>query len=218
MDIQVTSKFARQLAALFRQTAAQAQPLSHSASLEAAAHALGAPNWDTLSGRLKAPSGTVHRQKGPTAPRLAAPVKLFVEALDADDSPDAPKWCRLTVTNEILALLQELHSTSEARGRKVSMSLGDDTVWDNSCGYLEVESDEVSVRHGAFRLRGEYRHSSGGPSTVLVSLSELYRALNNPEHQTSDFRWVDGALFLAANDALEFAELVAESADEALFA
>lgn len=218
MDIQVTSKFARHLAALFRQTAAQQQPLSHSASLEVVAHALGAPNWDTLSGRLKVAEGVAPRQKRLVAPTLAAPVQLFLETLDAADSPDAPGWCRLTLTNELLALLQELHATSEARGRKVSMGLGNDTVWDNSCGYMDVESDEVSVYHGAFRLRGEYRHSSGSPSTVLVALPELYRALADRSYQSSDFRWVEGALYAASNDALEFAETVAEFADETIFA
>lgn len=159
MEITIDHKLARGIAALFRQVSGQKEPVSHSASLELAAKAVGLPNWDTLSGMLKASRQETATKQRKHSLKLDKPVRVFLEVLPEDGDDDIPRWCRVLVTTEWLEQLDELAKMSKSRGRRICLGLGNETLWDNSSGYRDVSRDDVFVDDGAFQIRGEYRYS-----------------------------------------------------------
>lgn len=210
MDFSIDPKAARRIATLFRQASAAPSKLTHSASLELTAQALGLPNWDTLSGRL---SPETKRRAHAHEQSLPAPVHLFMEVHQEDCESESPAWCRLTVTPVLWTLINELCEQSRACRRRVSRGLGDETCWDNSCGYLDVAEDEITVQDGMLRVRGEYRYSTGCPATTSVDISQLSKALKDRTYEGDRLKWVGNELFVSCGDVNEFIEHVADTAD-----
>jgi hypothetical protein len=209
MDIQVTPQ---SIQGMVKRLRAAAPGLTNAKAYEAISKMLGQPNWDTLSGLLKAEQSLpdafaeiakrYHWREAP--PRISEPFTFLWEAFATSEYDDGPGWYRLEVTQAVLDELHERQTLAIKNNCEVSCDFGSGE-WgtDNP---LNVRGDELHVSGDSFWVSGRPKHCNYTVETRMADISEFFALIEKGQQAaTPAFAWADGVLFRDGGSAKEFA-------------
>lgn len=211
MQFNVTTEVARNMAKRLRD-AVGGEMLSTGRSYEVLSKTLGLPNWDTLSGVLKAEEtgAELERAKLFKAPVLSAPVALYLEARVVDaDGVAAAQWARVDLTAAFLGKLAlkanqcRIYSDSSVRYYEPVAD------WDDSVDLNHSEAPMVVTKED-FWFRANPKHASYFVETVRCPIERLFRVLVAGKTDGADFLVEPGAVFYAGDKAESLRETLEE--------
>ena len=215
MEIQLSPKSARAMAARLRQE--MAPNVSVSESQELLAKVLGYHNWDTLSGMLKKQNQQSEEERAAfmrratvvkyreTPPQDFAPFMLYADAYACDEWGEGPRWFELEVTPALVKRLHELQTLALERGLDISQE-SYDGEWGDA-DHLSLQGDEVNVSYNSFWFTAHPKHSNYKVECRYIQFDELFSLIEQGEQANSVyFAWCDGKLFRDPNRAKDLAE------------
>lgn len=188
--------------------------LTQSAAYEAVAQTLGHPNWDTLSGMLKAEllaqdnsvfAQAAKRHHWRTAPpALKQPFMLVWEAFACDEYGEGPGWGQLEVTQEVLNELHEMQTLCLQNSCEISRDFGG-MEWGNDDS-LRLRGDELHVSASSFWVRARPKHCDYYVETRMMDIEELFKLIDQGQAAATPYlAWADGVLFKDGSSAKQFA-------------
>lgn len=219
MKIEITRDVVRNMAKKLKE--ATFPVMSFGQSLEASSRMLGYPNWDTLSGLLKAEEKALASQVlvlsesekrfkeiaervgwSAAPPKLEKPFTLVVAASNTDEFGDSPEWAKVEVNQEFVNSLHK-YQTIAIRD-SLDASINDEpNEWG---GDLRYAFCTLEIDKTCFYFRAAVKHSSEYVETRSIEIKEFFRAIENPRDlNVSHMGWADGVLFSEGNSAKKFA-------------
>lgn len=176
------------------------------------------PNWDTLSGMLKASEQEMSKQEADwaqrygwciKAPVIAEPIKLYVKAYSTGATAvmSAPDFGMVTLTQELLELIHATQTRVLASGIDEStVSVATAIEWDTRGTDWRLGLPNMTVTEDTVYFASYPKHANFAVETVEISLRELYAILAPKGRGTASLDWADGILFADdADDVKEFA-------------
>lgn len=219
MELNITSAIARAMAKRLRE--ATSLELTTSASMEVLAKTLGYPNWDTLSGMLKASDkvetpeedadfvrrASVHNwRKEP--PKDFTPFTLYAEAYACNEWAEGPSWCKLEVTPALVALLHELQTLALKQDLETVTRDCYELEWQDEDRY-SLRSPELQVSKRSFWFTARPKHQDFDVECRYFDFEELFQLIEKGQIASKKyFAWADGILFRDGNSARALAELL----------
>lgn len=210
MEITINPNTVRTLVKRLR----EALGLSQSAAYETVSKTLGYPNWDTLSGLLKAEEATasnsVFAQAAErhgwrkTPPTVKEPFMFVWEAFACDEYGEGPGWYQLEVTQEVLNELHEMQTLCLQKSCDVSRSF-ESGEWGNDDS-LRLRGDELHVSASSFWVRARPKHCDYYVETRMTDIEELFKLVEQGQTAATPYlAWADGVLFKDGASAKQFA-------------
>lgn len=216
MEIQINPTTVRAMVKRLRKSTA----LGQSAAYEAVSLMLGYPNWDTLSGLLKAEALPPANAQGASAdtvfqemakrynwretpPTLDKPFMLTWEAYACDEFGTSPRWYQVEVTQEVLHEIHELQTLALKNACEVARGFEAGT-WGGSD--LRLQADEIRVDGGYVWVRARPKHCDYWVETRMMAIDELFQVIEKGQAAATPYlAWADGVLFKDGASAKEFA-------------
>lgn len=176
------------------------------------------PNWDTLSGMLKASEQELSKQEADwvqrygwcvKAPVIAEPIKLYAKAYSTGATAlmSAPDFGMVTLTQELLDLIHATQTRVLASGIDEStVSVATAIEWDTRGTAWRLSLPNMTVTEDTVYFVSYPKHANFAVETVQISLQALYAILAPKGRGTASLDWADGIIFADdADDVKEFA-------------
>lgn len=205
MEVQLNNAALKGMVKVLR---AEFPELKQARGYEIVSKMLGHPNWDTLSGLLKAGEQLESSQEarwaklygwGPEAPKTDEPVRMYVQAYA--DSPvfhsTLPEFGVVMLTQKLLNLVHKLQTNVlKQEGLDSVTHSADNFVWDARNGdEWHLSSPDLVVTRDMFYFVSYPKHASFNVETTGVPISDLRAALAPNGRGSSSLDWAAGMLF-----------------------
>jgi hypothetical protein len=192
MDIKVSNTSIRKMANRLRH-AIGTDVVSHSKALEALSQVFGAPNWDTLSAKLK--------PQKIASPILQESAVLYVDTFACNEFGEDPEWATLHLDQEFLGELLKLRQVCLDSGLSHVAVDWDAIPWETG-GAFQLENDSLYVTAERWWFRANPRHMGEAVETRAVKFEDLLSALKGED--TPTLAWRDGKLYSSVCGDIEF--------------
>lgn len=220
MDISLSLDNAHAMAKRLR---SQVPDMTASTSREVLATVLGYRNWDTLNGMLKragspaAPARSeefLHRARlvnyREAPPKGFKPFELYCSVSALDEWADSPDCYQMTITEEVVAHLHRLQTTSLETGLALSEDGERFGEW-LSTGFMNMRHDLLHVNDRRFYFSARPKHGEA-TSTVesrAIDFDEFFDLIEKgkkSQHQSAYFAWAGDLLLRDPGSVRGFAE------------